>query len=62
MLVLTRKVGEIVRINDDIQVQVVGIRGDRIRLGIQAPQNVKILREELCATDSAENDPPSNAS
>ena len=47
MLVLTRKLGESVRIGDDVVVTVVGVRGNQIRLGIDAPQEVKIRREEI---------------
>jgi carbon storage regulator len=47
MLVLTRKVGERIRVGESIDVVVTEIRGDKVRLGIEAPPEVKILREEL---------------
>ncbi len=47
MLILTRKVGESIRIGDDILVKVVEIRGGQIRLAINAPLEVRILREEI---------------
>lgn len=47
MLVLSRKFGECLLIGDDIRIQVVGIRGDKVRLGIEAPANVVVLRDEL---------------
>ena len=47
MLVLTRKRDERIFIGDDIVLVVVGIRGDKVRLGIQAPSGVVIQREEL---------------
>ena len=47
MLVLTRKVGEQILIGEDIAVTVISIRGGQIRLGIAAPQDVVIRREEL---------------
>lgn len=47
MLILSRKVGEVVRINDDIEVTVVEIRGDKIRLGFSAPKEVPIYRAEV---------------
>lgn len=47
MLVLTRKLNESVVIGDGIKVTIVEIRGDRIRLGIVAPEDVAIVREEL---------------
>ncbi|MBL9085257.1 MAG: carbon storage regulator [Planctomycetales bacterium] len=47
MLVLTRKVGERIRVGESIDVVVTEIRGDKVRLGFEAPPEVKILREEL---------------
>jgi carbon storage regulator len=48
MLVLSRKVGERVLIADGIVVQVLEVSGQRIRLGVEAPPEVSIWREELC--------------
>ena len=47
MLVLTRKLGEQIRIGPDITVTLVAIQGNRIRIGIDAPQDVEVLRGEL---------------
>lgn len=47
MLVLSRKVGERIIINDNIEVVVVEIRGDKIRLGIEAPKDIPVHREEV---------------
>lgn len=47
MLVLTRKAGERIVIGDDIVVTVLDVRGDSIRIGIDAPKGVKIQREEI---------------
>ena len=47
MLILSRKVGERIRIADDIELVVTAIQGDRIKIGIQAPTNIKVLRGEL---------------
>jgi len=49
MLVLSRKVGQKIMIDDHITVQIVSISGNKIRLGIVAPPDVEILREELAA-------------
>ena len=46
MLVLTRKVDEAVAIGDHIKVQVIQIRGKQVRLGIEAPPEILIMREE----------------
>lgn len=50
MLVLSRKQGESVVINDEITVQIMEIRGDRVRLGIYAPKEVPIHRSEVWET------------
>jgi carbon storage regulator len=48
MLVLTRKPNEGIVINDRITVMVLEVRGNQIRLGIEAPKEIPIKREELC--------------
>lgn len=50
MLVLFRKVGERIRITGDIVVVVTAIQGDRIKIGIEAPKSVRVLRGELRET------------
>ena len=47
MLVLTRKVGEMLRIGEDIEIKITEISGDKVRIGIEAPAALKILRGEL---------------
>ncbi len=47
MLVLTRRVGETLRIGSDISVTVVGMKGGQIRIGVSAPKTVPVHREEL---------------
>ena len=47
MLVLTRKRNERIRIGDDIIVEIADIRGDKVRLAIQAPKEVSVHREEV---------------
>jgi carbon storage regulator len=47
MLVLTRKLGESIAIDDHIKIVVVQIKGKQVRLGIQAPRETKIHREEV---------------
>jgi carbon storage regulator len=49
MLVLSRKSGEGIQIGDRITVKVIESRGNRVRLGISAPEEVEILREEVAA-------------
>jgi carbon storage regulator len=47
MLVLTRRIGEEIVIADNIRVKVVAVHGNRVRLGIVAPQDVTVHREEI---------------
>jgi carbon storage regulator len=47
MLVLTRKLGESIAIDDNIKITVVQIKGKQVRLGIEAPKDTKIHREEV---------------
>ena len=51
MLVLSRKKSESIVINDDVVITVVEVRGDKVRLGIQAPQEVPVRRNDLSPTD-----------
>lgn len=55
MLVLSRKVNERIKIGDDIELTVVAISGDTIRLGIEAPSKVRILRSEVYAEVQRQN-------
>ena len=55
MLVLTRKVGESIKINDDVKVTVIEIKGKNIRLGIEAPKTTKVYREEVFLKIKQEN-------
>ena len=47
MLILTRRVGETVMIGNDVTATVLGIRGNQVRIGINAPPNVPVHREEI---------------
>jgi len=47
MLILTRRVGETVVIGDDVDVTVLGVKGNQVRLGIKAPKEVAVHREEI---------------
>lgn len=47
MLVLSRKEGERIRLGDSIVITVVGVTGDKVRVGVDAPNTVVVLREEL---------------
>ena len=47
MLILTRRVGETVMIGDDVTITVLGVKGNQVRVGINAPRNVGVHREEI---------------
>jgi carbon storage regulator len=47
MLILTRRVGETLIIGDDVTITVLGVRGNQVRLGINAPKDVTVHREEI---------------
>ena len=47
MLVLTRKVGERIQIGDDIIISVIRVQNGKVRIGIEAPDNVRVRRDEL---------------
>jgi carbon storage regulator len=55
MLILSRKTNESIMIGDRVQVSVVDIKGDQVKLGIQAPREVKVYREEVYQAIQAEN-------
>lgn len=53
MLVLTRKPGEQLHIGDDIKISVLEVRGQRVRIGIEAPNYVRVVRAELREWDDS---------
>ena len=55
MLVLTRKTKEAITIGDGIEITVLGMEGDQVKLGIQAPKNVQIYRKEILDAIQNEN-------
>ena len=55
MLVLARKVGQSIVINDNIELLVIEVRGDQVRLGIEAPRSIPVHRKELLEQVREEN-------
>lgn len=55
MLVLTRRQGEVITIGDEIEVMVLGIQEDQVRLGIKAPKEIPVHRKEVYEAIKAEN-------
>jgi carbon storage regulator len=47
MLILTRRVGETLMIGDEVTVTVLGVKGNQVRIGVNAPKNVSVHREEI---------------
>lgn len=58
MLILTRRIGERIKIGQDITVRVLGIKGMHVRLGIEAPRDVPVDREEIAERKRAETEQP----
>jgi carbon storage regulator len=71
MLILTRRVGETLMIGDDVTVTVLGVKGNQVRIGVNAPREVAVHREEIFerikreesgdSNDQENEDPPADA-
>jgi carbon storage regulator len=63
MLILTRRVGESLMVGDEITVTVLGVKGNQVRIGVSAPKDVAVHREEIynrIQSDHREEEPGSN--
>ncbi len=56
MLILTRRVGETVMIGDEVTVTVLGVKGNQVRIGVNAPRSVSVHREEIYNRISEEDE------
>ena len=55
MLVLSRKLNETILIGDNIRVTLLGIEGDKIKIGVEAPRDIRVFREELLEATKSTN-------
>lgn len=60
MLILTRRVGETLMIGDEVSVTVLGVKGNQVRLGVNAPKDIAVHREEIYQRILHEKDPTAN--
>ena len=56
MLILTRRVGETLMVGDDVTVTVLGVKGNQVRIGVNAPKDVSVHREEIYERIQQERD------
>ncbi|EPT4222509.1 UNVERIFIED_CONTAM: carbon storage regulator CsrA [Pseudomonas aeruginosa] len=60
MLILTRRVGETLMVGDDVTVAVLGVKGNQVRIGVNAPKEVAVHREEIYQRIQKEKDQEPN--
>ncbi|MCY3566566.1 MAG: carbon storage regulator CsrA [Gammaproteobacteria bacterium] len=61
MLILTRRIGETLMVGDEVTVTVLGVKGNQVRIGVNAPKHVAVHREEIYQRIQREKDNPARA-
>ncbi len=62
MLILTRRVGESLIIGDDVVINILGVKGNQVRIGVDAPKEISVHREEIYDRIQAEKDQGNSSS
>lgn len=57
MLILSRKIDQKIRIGDDIVITLIDVKGDQVKIGVEAPSNVKVYRQEVLKQSSRKTKP-----
>ena len=60
MLILTRTIGQVIKIGDDVSLTVLGVQGNQVRIGIEAPRDIPVHREEIYKRIQSETEPNGN--
>ena len=62
MLILSRKIDQKIRIGDDIILTIIDVKGDQVKIGVEAPSDVKVYRQEVFSAIQSENTAENNIS